>query len=979
MLLSLSEREVRLRRKPERDLYDKLLRLSAQGNNHTVDWRNLVERSDLASGVAEPVVVSGVDLCKDLSQFLDDIRLDCASPPGVPFSDVLWPSAYAALSRLRSDRSSFERGVFAESCLLQFAGALCDELCHLTASTLYPLFASERNKSAPGSYNRFVSRMRDGGLAEIFSALPVLGRLVAVRTRFWVEYVAELGRRLVATWPELTQFAGADPLPVTGAFVFDSDSHRRGQRICCLRSSNGRHFVYKPRSLQIDLYWARISEALQSAGAPYFPRAVKVLTGDGFGFCEFVQPTPMTSGSRRAANLGGLTGLLWSLGATDMHSENVVFCGDHPVVLDLETLLTPATAPRGAVRPMRKAVEQVRASLEDSVLSIGILPMWQTSPSTEAIPTGVLNSPEPAPLQAWRWEHVNTDEMRPLHQAEPTSVETAEAHWWESHIDAFLGGLRDTLHYIGNRSKLFLEPSGLLNAVSGLTVRFVARPTAFYSRLLQRSRHPIRMRSGQTWGREFDTLDRFVEPNDPTANYAQLLDAEKDALARLDVPYFVAATTDCTVEGEGRRIRLPGMEPARARAVRRISSLTPTKIDFEAFLASNSLTSDCRPSIDGTAGPAPGSLGGLARSLIENAVQDSQSVAWLGAVPVDYHNAHRIVALGPQLYAGAGGVSVALAAYSKVCGDAHVARLAKCALAFTADLVANESDARRFVRTSGFGFGGGAGGVIYSLLTVGRLLNDLDLVASARRLALFMTEERQAIELDNDLMSGHAGALLAVCALAEHTQEKPLFELARQLADNVISSGRGDRQNSARVGVAHGRAGAALALAKYAKLSCSDREANLAADLLEADLASYSQTDGSGWCRGTAGLALAADITADTPIRAERRSRLQQMRDDLRLVPDTTKSSLDTLCCGAFGKMDVALRVGARSANAELVDLTTSEIDKRIAQFASDAPKLALSVHLRLQLGLFGGLAGLLYVGARALSPTTIPCVLSGD
>jgi lantibiotic modifying enzyme len=42
---------------------------------------------------------------------------------------------------------------------------------------------------------------------------------------------------------------------------------------------------------------------------------------------------------------GMLLGLLYVLGGTDMHHENLVACGEHPVLIDLEASASPGHSP----------------------------------------------------------------------------------------------------------------------------------------------------------------------------------------------------------------------------------------------------------------------------------------------------------------------------------------------------------------------------------------------------------------------------------------------------------------------------------------------------------------------------------------------------------------------------------------------------------------------------------------------------------
>lgn len=62
--------------------------------------------------------------------------------------------------------------------------------------------------------------------------------------------------------------------------------------------------------------------------------------------------------------------LLYLIGAIDFHHENLIACGEHPVLIDLETLFHPDLEARELTPDRERPV----SSLWDSVLRIGLLP-----------------------------------------------------------------------------------------------------------------------------------------------------------------------------------------------------------------------------------------------------------------------------------------------------------------------------------------------------------------------------------------------------------------------------------------------------------------------------------------------------------------------------------------------------------------------------------------------------------------------------
>src|SRR6516225_5463151 len=94
------------------------------------------------------------------------------------------------------------------------------------------------------------------------------------------------------------------------------------------------------------LTWRRhLVERLNGTGAPITLKTLRCLPGDGYGWTEFIEHTSCNDPAgcevffRRA---GAWLALLHCFVATDMHQENLIAAGDHPVPVDLETILQPS-------------------------------------------------------------------------------------------------------------------------------------------------------------------------------------------------------------------------------------------------------------------------------------------------------------------------------------------------------------------------------------------------------------------------------------------------------------------------------------------------------------------------------------------------------------------------------------------------------------------------------------------------------------
>src|SRR5439155_9309141 len=109
---------------------------------------------------------------------------------------------------------------------------------------------------------------------------------------------------------------------------------------------------------------------------------------------------------------GALLCVVYLLHGTDCHAENVVDAGSHPVLVDVETVLTPhPRQDRGGPEARRLA----RARLQRSVISTYLLPVWSRSIYDGLVHDGSgfgMDTADESVLNGPRWVSVNTDHMR---------------------------------------------------------------------------------------------------------------------------------------------------------------------------------------------------------------------------------------------------------------------------------------------------------------------------------------------------------------------------------------------------------------------------------------------------------------------------------------------------------------------------------------------------------------------------------------
>jgi lantibiotic modifying enzyme len=111
-----------------------------------------------------------------------------------------------------------------------------------------------------------------------------------------------------------------------------------------IRFSQGQAVVYKPVSLLIDHLLSSVLEVLNDVdGRTLFHTLEYLPAGADYGFVRFADAGGKALGKRAADRFffrfGALVAAAYALNITDMHMENVLAVGEHPVLIDFETAL----------------------------------------------------------------------------------------------------------------------------------------------------------------------------------------------------------------------------------------------------------------------------------------------------------------------------------------------------------------------------------------------------------------------------------------------------------------------------------------------------------------------------------------------------------------------------------------------------------------------------------------------------------------
>jgi class II lanthipeptide synthase len=959
----------------------------------------------------------------------DDMRSDAA----VGFLELVRPWIERARARLREgirritqDRTppfTPEEGerLVTETLVFRVLPLLARTLVlELHVARLQGLLSGE---TAEERFASFVDRLRDReAAAAILNEYPVLARLVIEELDTWVAVSLEVLERLATDWPGLvaTFFAGVDPGPLTALDGGAGDRHRGGRAVRIATFASGAKLVYKPRPMAVDARFQQLLAWIETKDPSLSFHRLTVLDRGEHGWMEFAAAAGCASREELATyhrRLGGLLALLYALEATDLHYENLIAVGDHPVIVDLESLFHPRLKPGRTPRPDERLAGE---ALADSVIRVGLLP-FRVGENEEfggidlsgvAVVAG-----QPTPEPVIQWKGIGTDEMRVVRERvtmeggrNRPSLDGREVEAAEFMAD-MVAGFTDVYRLLERHRDELLAPGGWLDQFANDPVRAVLRPTRVYGLLLIESFHPDVLRDALDRDLLFDRL--WVGVEDQPA-LARVVAFEHRDLRAGDIPAFEArpSSTDLwTSRGE----RVPGFfeETAMATVRRRIGALGEDDLRRQLTLLRLSLGTQLLNNDDvGWSGYAPvepiAPLGPakLRQRLVDSAraigawfeemaLRDGGYATWIG---LDFRNkVWSMAALSDDLYAGLPGAALFLGYLGAITREERWTALAREA---AASLLAREGTDGPALSIGAFT---GWGGIVYAVAHLGALWGDRELLAAVEQMSQRIVQ-KVAEDEEIDVVGGAAGAVLGLLALYQAWPSQRVLDVAVRCGEHLVArshpAGPGlgwltkltvDRP---QIGFSHGNAGIALALVELGAAAGDAR-------FLDAGLAGFAwereafwpqlhrwledregpppleSTTAIAWCYGAPGVGIAR-LQALRYVRSPKERRI--LRGEVeQAVHWTLKRGFGEnhcLCHGDLGNLDFLVQARRILKDRSLDEPIELETRKVLASIERDGWLCGTRGGVESP-ALMNGFAGIGYGLLRLAEPQRVPSVLA--
>jgi type 2 lantibiotic biosynthesis protein LanM len=1002
---------------------------------------SLVNKGDLPSWVEtlREGMQASISIFSEISDRERPSRQYLDSEKPLPFEEILLSFVDVAKKKLR-DRVGSKYQLLSTVACTQLERSLLQQLTGLCASPLELEFSIFRSfhgfspipwsgqlpeNSSRKKYVEFVKKILQDGMLSFFQEYSVLARLVATATDFWLDATSEFLLRLASDWEKIQIAFGKNQEleQVVAVRATLSDPHNCGHSVIGIEFASGLKLVYKPKNLGLEQTYFDFLAWINQQGVALPFKLLKVINCSTHGWMEFVEALPCENQQavrRYYQRAGMLLCLVYALRGTDCHCENLIACGEQPVLVDLETLLHHRTWANEDDADARSLANE---RLQDSVVGTALLPGWQLVPY--ALIEGMRqnlsglgdSSGQEIPYYALKWKHINTDTMAiaredtkmPPKQNQPfgEGINTSLSNYSEELIDGF----RQMYQFLMQRQETLLAPNSPITAFSRQKVRLVLRNTSIYFSVLQKSLDAKYLRDGVERSIELDILSRTFLGAKSKRRFWALVAAETRALEQLDIPYFSAYSDSNAIvinaeEAIDKFLDRPSYDDVISRLqqlddadlAEQISIIRGSLYSCLADEKLNILSHSAEPYLNSIASFSQAEILdraiAIATQIQQRAIYGANgSTAWIGMGYVPPAKQFQLQPLSYGLYDGCCGVSLFLAALTKVTGRSEFGDLALRSLKTLRTMMQDSETGLRQKLFEEIGIGGakGVASIVYAFVRIAEFLGETQLIVEAQQAAsCLMVVDEASGDLAPGIADGTCAIILSLLALYKATKEPTTLARAtswgKHLLDTRVTAEGGYKawttlQGKTLTGFSRGAAGIAYTLLQLyaATQNVVFRSAAKEAIACEPNCQSLDTPNNTlsinGWCDEISGLVMARlgglAILETDEIHQEVEIALQTRQN-------SNLQALDSLSCGNFGCIEALLVAAQQLGQSKLQAIAHKQIE-RVLTRADRTGAFVLLPNLPVEVynpSFCQGMSGIGYELLRAIYPDLLPSIL---
>ncbi|MBT3588185.1 MAG: type 2 lantipeptide synthetase LanM [Flavobacteriaceae bacterium] len=773
------------------------------------------------------------------------------------------------------------------------------------------------------------------------------------------------------------------------------DNHQHGKSTTIVYFKCGKKIVYKPRHGGMDSSFNTLLEKLNNENIGVVFKTLKSIDKESYSWIEYVDHLPVNNIGeihKYYKRCGALLALVYCLKGFDLHFENVISCGEYPIIIDMECLLDNSYP-------------------NYNVLSTGLVPQYFfLDIDKKELPHDISgfgsDNVGETPAKFWQWDNINSDNLKlvrgkvTINKQKNLPIFNGKSVSPKAYLNETIEGFRLVCNWIIGYNNSLKNDNHVFSLFRNKPIRVLPRTTQEYKNLLENSYIPKALKS-------FDDrdiiIDKFLREFPLTLpikdEHKELIYySERLAIKRMDIPYFMANSSEYYLK-ESNDIVIENFYNITPydNIIKRLKELDETDIQEQVNIITNAFIA--RYNIDYTTSctaitksqiPLAIELDSIVNTILKHSTNIEGIYSWNCYTPhVDGKFVFDI--LDDSLYSGKLGISLFLTAYAKHTQNNEVNIIA---YSIVDEFILNVNDYLNKVGNKNLlSYSSGLAGVIYALIKI----NAKKYQKIALQLASLISFDIILKDDHIDIMNGIAGALVVFTELYKLTNSKEILDKSMFMASSLLSKRIVDNKSGLKIwqtplegkpltGFAHGASGIAYSLLRAFEI-IGDNE--LKAAFYEAidfedlyfdkqknnwrDLRDRREQFHNAWCFGATGIGLSR-------LYAYKLFDDQRFLKDINLVIEKIKVSplndLDFYCCGSIGQIDFLIEASNVLNDKSILNLAKSKlVDLK-------NKKMSLGHYTTYELltisqenpSLFRGLSGIGYLSLRLLNPQ-LPCI----
>ena len=435
--------------------------------------------------------------------------------------------------------------------LTQLKNALYDDFYTIAHAVLFHEFdkVKKENKTTDVVedfyYKKFVTDHLSDQFQKLFFKYPMLARKLSKKTSDYIHFITNIFRRFEVDKSDLEILLNIKFGKIVKLHLSSADQHN-GESTVIIEFENAFKIVYKPTNLGITnsynhfLNW--INEKLQQK-----LKTFKILDRQNYGWLEFIESSQcdtIEDIKLYYERAGILLGVTYFLNAKDFHCENIIASGNSPVLIDHETILSPALG------KLNEEISELENNLSRTIFDASLLPtkyldlpyyMYGFGSS------GLLESDFPV----LKIINANKDSMTVVTEIEKKKLYKLNKPFFNDSVEnlisyekEFTTGFENLYNLIlDNKKELQSQDSPITNFYTA-EIRFINRHTKVYSKILQFISKPEYFSDPIKYGLKLEILSRAYKVVDYCS---PILDFEREQLLKDDIPAFYIGALDKSI------------------------------------------------------------------------------------------------------------------------------------------------------------------------------------------------------------------------------------------------------------------------------------------------------------------------------------------------------------------------------------------------------------------------------------------------